>query len=87
MTTSLGVVHDEGKGFRGSLLFKPEPSVLWVVGKIINLSDIGWDDSVCSYEIIGVDRAAIAQGKRAVFEHWVECSPRAVTVRRKFSFS
>lgn len=84
MTTSFGIVHDKGERLHGGLLFKPEPSVLWVVGKIVNFSDMGWDYSVCSYKIIGINRAAIAQSKRAVFKDWVECSPRAVRVRNIF---
>jgi hypothetical protein len=85
MTTSLGVIHNEYKGLQGSLLFKPVPFVLWVVCKIINLSNIGWDNPVCSYKIIGVNRAAVAQSQRTIFEHWVvECSPRAVIVRKRF---
>jgi hypothetical protein len=69
MATGLGVVHDEYERLRRSLLLKPEPSVFCVVRKIINLPDMGWNDTVCRYEIIWFNTAAIAQRKRAVFKH------------------
>lgn len=86
MTTSLGVIHDEGERLRWCLLFKPEPFMLWVVSKVINLSNMSRDDSVGSYEVVGVNRAAIAERKGAVFEHWVECSPRAVIISQQSGF-
>jgi hypothetical protein len=68
MTTCLGVVHNECQRLRRGLLLQPEPSMIWVIGKIIHLSNRVGDNSICGNQILGVDWATVTQGEGTIFK-------------------